>query len=210
MKYNDQYYLAFRAYNENALYLKSLKKTYRRNYEYTQMIYGQAPLFFENGYKEKDIKSGRTYTLTNVLFNMNFIIVDDKIKKKLEHFEILNFQLYPAVIIDDDNKYHERYWFFNMYNKFSALDLDKSTIDDFEPEDRCHSMVKYYLSDEILDSIPEEQRLIFKEDKCSQGITIVHQKIVDIFNSEGTTAVNFIRVSDYEEGKEFRSIKETK
>jgi len=138
------------------------------------------------------------------------IIVDDKIKKKLEHFEILNFQLYPAVIIDDDNKYHERYWFFNMYNEFSALDLDKSTIKRFYPENDDHSITKYYLSDEILDSIPEEQRLIFKEDKCSQGITIVHQKIVDIFNSEGATAVNFIKISDYEKGKQFRSLKETK
>jgi len=203
-KYNDQYYLVFKAYDEHTLYLTALQKTADRAYEYTQMMFGQPPLFFENAYKERDIKDGVTRPISNLHLNVNFVLVNEQIKEKLENFDILNFQLYPGVIIDDHGNYHERYWFFNMFNKFTALDLARSVIDDFDPDDYDHDVIKYYLSDDILDAIPEEQRLIFKEGKSDADPTIVHQRIVDIFNEAGVTTARFIKISEYEFGKQFR------
>ena len=202
-KYNDQYYIVTKPYNEETIYLKSLKKTSNRDYEYKQMIFGQEPLFFENAYKDEDKKDGIIRPIKNLHMNGNFMLVDTKIKNKLEDFEINNFQLYPAVIIDDNDKYNEGFWFFNIYNHFTALDLDKSDIDDFDPDEKKHDVIQASLSDDILDTIPEENRLIFREYKWLGGYTIVHQRIVDIFNEAGVTTATFTKLSEFRFGDQF-------
>ena len=202
-KYDEQYYIVTLAYNKETLCLKPLKKTFNRKFSYKKMMLGQEPLFFENAYKEDDKKDGVVHTIKNLHMNANFIMVDNKIKNKLEDFEINNFQLYPTVIIADNDKFHEDFWFFNIYNRFSALDLDKSEISNFDPDDRKHDVIKGSLSDEILDAIPEENRLIFRDYKWRGGYTIVHQRIVDIFNEQGVTTAKFTKLSEFRFGDQF-------
>ena len=107
------------------------------------------------------------------------------------------------MIIDDTDNFHENYWFFNLYDQFTALDLSNSVIEDYDPDEDDHDVTKFSLSDEILDAIPEVHRLIFKEDKSDVGPTIVHQCIVDIFNEVGAPNAMFIKLSEYEFGDQF-------
>jgi len=167
------------------------------------MQFGQEPLFFQNAYKDDDIKEGKERPIRNFHMNGSFIIVDTEIMEKLKGFKIKNFQLYPTVIIDDKDQFHEGFWAFNFFNKFTALDLSSSEIEDFDPTDKFHDVIKFCLSEEVLDAIPEENRLIFKENKSDVHPTIIHQKIVDIFNAIGVSTAKFVKLSDYEFGSEY-------
>jgi hypothetical protein len=202
-KYNEDYYIVFDNYNENTLYLSALPKTFNRNYEYTKMQFGQEPLFFNNAYKEKDQIAGKKRPIKNAHLNLNFILVDEKIKESINNSENKNFQLYPAVILSDDNQHHDNFWFFNIFNELDCLDISKCLIDDYDEDDDEHDIEKYYLDYEKMAKIPEDERLIFIPKKTNIGHTFLHQKIVDVFNKHKVDTLKFIKVSEWEMGKQF-------
>ena len=99
--YEDQYYIVDKVFSDDTLYLKATKTTAKRKYGYKKLEYGEAPLFFENVYKDRDIKLGKVRAIKSAHMNITHLIVDDDIKEKIDKFDISNFQFYPAVIIDD-------------------------------------------------------------------------------------------------------------
>lgn len=202
-RYNDEYYLVFKNTEINDLCLTALKKTADRGYTYERMALGGDPLFFENSYKDEDKKSGVVYPILDALMNINFVIVKDVLREKIKKFVIDGFQLYPSIILDDNGQYQEGYWFFNVYEKLDCLDFEKCTIEDYEPAELRHDIEKFYLSDDLLDAIPEERRLIFKPSGQMIGLIMVHQKIVDLFRG-ANHGLRFIKVSDWEDGLQFR------
>jgi hypothetical protein len=206
-KYNDQYYLVFRkpVLDKHTLYLAALQKSEDRDYGFEELDPGDEPLFFENAFKEKDQKLGVKRHIAAANMNMVYVLVNDELREEMKHFEIDYFQLYPSVIIDDEGEYHENFWLLHVYEKLDCLDFDRCVIDDYDPEARKHDVDKYYLSDSALSAIPEERRLIFRPEKAHMGYTFVHQKIVDIFNSQGVDSLRFIKVSDWEMGMQFES-----
>jgi len=203
-KYNDDYYIVFEYDDAETVYLKALRKTADRDYEFEKMRFGLEPLFFENAYKKEDIKRKIERKIRSVHMNMNFLLINNELRDKLKFFDITYFQLYPAVIIDDNEHYHENYWFFNIYNNLDCIDYDKSIIRDYEVGDKYHDVNTYYLSDAVLDKIPEEERLIFRPANTDIGFTFVHQKIVNVFNDYGVDTLRFMKVSEWEMGKQFR------
>ncbi len=202
-RYNEQYYIVFKKYDEKTLYLSSLQKTSDRDYTFKKMQFGQEPLFFNNAYKEKDKKTGVSREIKSAHLNINYPLVTVSIKEDLIKFENNNFQLYPAVIIDDSDIYHENFWFFNIFNKINVLNLKRCIIDDYDEDDKRHDIDKYYLDSNKLDAIPEEQRLVFIPEKASGAPVFLHQKIVDVFNKHKVDTLKFIKVSEWEMGKQF-------
>lgn len=202
-KYNEEYYIVFDNYNDETLYLSPLQKTFDRNYTYTKAVMGQDPFFFENAYKDKDLKNNIKRLIKNAHLNLNFPIISDSIKDDIENLKIDNLQLYPTVIIDDNNNYHDSFWFFNLHKKTDCLDYEKCTIKRYEPENKRHKIKKYCLSIEKMELIPKEQRLVFIPEKASGAPVFLHQKIVDIFNKHKVDTLKFIKVSEWEMGKQF-------
>jgi hypothetical protein len=203
-KYDDQYYIVDEVYDENTLYLKALKKSANRKYSYKKMELGEEPLFFENAYKDEDINEGVIREIKSAHMNMSMVIVNDKIRSLLKGFNIDGFQLYPSVLIDDKDKYHEGYWHFNIFSKKAYVDFEKCEIRDYEEDNTRHQVKKYSLSDKELNRVPEERRLIFKPVNTDLGYTFVHQKIVDIFNGCGVDNIKFYKVSEWEKGMQFQ------
>ena len=201
--YEAQYYMVDEVYNDETLYLKSTKNTGRRDYSFKKMNFGEEPLFFENAYKDEDLKRKVTRPIKTAHMNITKVIVNDKIKKRLENFKVRNFQLFPSVIIDDQEQYHEGYWFFNIYNKLEVLDFEKSEIRRYKPEREFHNVEKFALRADVLDKIPEEERLIFRINGLDRLLTFVHQKVVDIFEEEGVETLNFYKLSEYHSGQQF-------
>ncbi|WP_163831826.1 hypothetical protein [Spartinivicinus ruber] len=176
--YNEQYYITIRPINDNQLYLKPDKKTEHRDYDFRKLQPGGAPLFLENGTKEKDKRLGKQRHLTDVLMEGSNLLVNDNIRNHLVLSSIKVMQLYPAIYIDDD---------------------DEDDDIDYDAE-----VTQYYLDDKVLDEIPEHQRLMFKMGGATKAYIFAHQVVVDFFTSRKISGVRFMKVSTFKEGDQFR------
>ena len=61
-------------------------------------------------------------------------------------------------------------------------------------------MDNYRLREDVLDAIPENERLIFQLGNTSRGKIFFHQKVVDIFKKHDVKGINFFKVSEFEYG----------
>jgi len=202
--YNEQYYILFNDFSDGPSYLRPLTKTSFRNYEYEKLNLSGGPAFFENAFEEEDKKAGEKHPIYDVMDAAGWYLFSHRIYEKMQTFVINNFQFFPSVFIDDDGHYHENYVLTNFYGKLDCLDVKKSIITSQTEIRRIeYEVEKIYLSTEILDNIPEEERLIFKIDKVGDAHIMVHQKIKDIMENENATGAKFIRVDQYTEGDEY-------
>ena len=203
MNYNEQYYIAEQPPGDDQIYLKPDKRTANRGYHYKQLPQGDNPLFFMNGYREKD---NNRWPIPHILMDGGDLIVIDDIRNELKKYDIDGMQLYPAVYIDDHDKWHENYWFLNFYQELDCWDRERSIYHrdiDVDP-DSYAEVDKYYLDEKILDPIPEERRLMFRVGDTSMGHIFIHQKIVDFIIKNKFTGVRFFKVSDFKEGDQYR------
>jgi hypothetical protein len=203
--YEDQYYIVNNQYDDNTLYLSALDKTEARDYDFSKLEMGGEPLFFENSYKDEDMRDGKVRPIKKAHMNFTYLVVDDDVKNEITKFDIAGIQLYPAVIIGDDGVYYENYWFFNIYKEFDFLDCEKSEIRNYKVNSHRNKVIKYQLNSDTLDKILEDNRLIFMMPNTDQRTTYVHQKIVDIFSELNVDNIKFHKLSEWFRGKQFRS-----
>ncbi|MEZ9440871.1 hypothetical protein [Vibrio atlanticus] len=201
-QYNDQYYIVFKSYDENTLYLKPQKHSAMRDYEYTKLSGGE-PMFFENGYREDDLARGISRPIKQAHLDSTYPVFSNEIKESLGEISNKFCQLYPSVIVDDNNKYHDNFWVFNVFEKMDVLNLEKCSIDDFDPEDTQHTIEQYYLDDDKLSAMPEKDRLVFMPKFSDYPHIIVHEKVVKAFKKHNIDTLNFVKVSDWEMGLQF-------
>lgn len=201
-QYNDQYYIVFKSYDENTLYLKPQKHSAMRDYEYTKLSGGE-PMFFENGYREDDLARGISRPIKQAHLDSTYPVFSNEIKESLGEISNKFCQLYPSVIVDDNNKYHDNFWVFNVFEKMDVLNLEKCSIDDFDPEDTRHTIEQYYLDGDKLSAMPEKDRLVFMPKFSDYPHIIVHEKVVKAFKKHNIDTLNFVKVSDWEMGLQF-------
>ncbi|WP_045478310.1 imm11 family protein [Vibrio owensii] len=198
-QYNEQYFIVFKSYDENTLYLSPLKHSAMRDYEFTKLSGGE-PMFFENGYREEDLSRGVSRPIKDAHLAIAYPVFINEIRKSLGQVDNKCFQLFPAVIVDDSGKYHEDYWVFNVFEKMDVLNLEECDIDDFDPEDTRHTIDKYSLDTDKLDALPEKERLVFMPKYSDYPHIMVHESVVKAFKKHNVDTLNFIKVSDWEVG----------
>ncbi|HDY7721728.1 TPA: hypothetical protein RQK05_003735 [Vibrio vulnificus] len=201
-QYNDQYYIVFENYDENTLYLKPQKHSAMRDYEYTKLSGGE-PMFFENGYRDIDLARGVSRPIKQAHLDSTYPVFSDEIKKTLVNIDSSCCQIYPAVIVDDHGKYHDNYWVFNVFELLDVLNLEKCRIDDFDPDEEDQTIEQYYLDDDKLSAMPEEERLVFMPKFSDYPHIIVHEKVVKAFKKHDVDTLNFVKVSDWVMGLQF-------
>lgn len=202
-KYNERYYIVFERFNEKTLYLTALQKSADRDYGFFKPKEEGGPLFFENNYRDEDLKNGICRPIREAHMNMNYVVVQSSIADEIKGVVIDGFQLFSSVIVDDKGVHQDNYWLMNIYSELDCLDYEKCVIDDYDEDDDDHEVEEYFLSDNVLDEIEESRRLIFRPKNTDMGYTFFHQKIVDTFNENGKHDLVFVKVSEYEAGKEF-------
>jgi len=209
MNYNEQYYILFGDTSNGASHLRPLQKTADRSFTYKQLNLSGGPAFFENAFSEEDIKAGIKHPILDVMDAAGWFLFSNRLYQQMATFDIQGMQLFPAVFINDDKKYHEDYFLTNFYEKLDCLDVDKSII--VRKRERrnkiTYNVDTISLSNKVLDAIPEEQRLMFRIDKITDGFVIVHQKIKDIIEQENATGAKFYRIDQYTKGDQFRTKK---
>ncbi len=203
-QYNEQYFIVFKSYDENTLYLSPQKHSAMRDYEFTKLSGGE-PMFFENGYRDEDLSRGVSRPIKDAHLAIAYPVFTNEIRKSLGQVDNKCFQLFPAVIVDDSGKYHEDYWVFNVFEKMDVLNLEECDIDDFDPEDTRHTIDKYSLDTDKLDALPEKERLVFMPKYSDYPHIMVHESVVKAFKKHNVDTLNFVKVSDWEMGLQFVS-----
>ena len=205
-KYNNQYYIVDDNYSPETLYLKPFKDTSKRFFGFEPLSIENGPLFFGNAYLDKDKAANIRRPIKQAHMHAAFVIMHEDIKKDMEDYFYFHpgVELFPAVLIDDDGQFHEHYWFINRYGETDCLDYDKSIIDAYDEDQEEHSVHKYSLRDDVLDAIPEDKRLIIQVANTDIGYTIVHQRIVDIFNKHQVDTLRFHRLDEWQMGKQYK------
>ena len=176
-KYNDDYYIMFMLPGDEQIYVKPKFQTAKRKYHNEKLTIGGAPLFFENSYRDEDKNK---WPITDVLVDTSGFLAPQCLYDMIKRLEIQYLQLSPAVYVDDDDKYHEHFWYFGFYNETNCLDIVNSAIEsvdyDDEDDEQRLEVLKYSLNEEFLDLIEEEKRLMFKIGGCSKNIFLFIKK----------------------------------
>lgn len=203
-KYDQEYYIAHAQNSPTQFHIAPDRQTEARDYTFERLEMGEAPLVFKNGFKDRDARLGERSLVTGVMYDGSSFAVSEEIKSYLGQFKIASMQHYPAIVIDDDNNWHDTYWYLNIYEDLDCWDRSKSIFKpDLNPidEDMAYAKVKKYsLDEDILDAIPEEQRLIFRMDGATKAYVFMHKKIVKHFLENAYTGIRFFKVADFEEG----------
>lgn len=208
--YDEEYYVTQDPSGEDHIFPEADEKTALRKYSFLKMPAGGPPLYFHNGYVDRDKRKGVVRPITDVLFVGSNLIVSNDIREKLITYPTFGLQINSAVYVDDDGKFHESYWFLTFYDGIACLSKNKTKLHEVEDEDDDvsgevfnSSVDKYSLDEAVLDAIPEEERLLFKIPDVSLGYIFVHKKIVDFFEANNFTGIRFFKVSKFEEGDQY-------
>ncbi|MBO2596544.1 hypothetical protein I6M54_17195 [Shewanella algae] len=142
-------------------------------------------------------------------FSVPNFIVTSKLKELIES-GLYGSQFVPAIIQDKQNNSVKGLWALNTFKTLNCIDLNRSkfympgngstNIDGFT----IHAdMDNYRFREDILDAIPEAERLIFQVAGTSLGEIFVHQKVVDIFKEHNVKGINFFKVSEFVDGEQY-------
>jgi hypothetical protein len=152
--------------------------------------------------------SGVAERITDVLFSGPYFMVTERIYHLIADFEIAGLQYYPAVYESDGGDLYD-YWFlvFTGTSGRDWYDRDRSVVEDEDELDEGEKpfIERYSLDVQRLSAIQEEERLMFRMTGVMLPLVFVHERIVDLFRRNQASGIRFIRVSDYEDGMEYRS-----
>ncbi|MDX1695055.1 MAG: hypothetical protein R3208_14915 [Ketobacteraceae bacterium] len=199
-RYDDEYYIVETEYTPTQVFLSPTTETSERSYHYKRLTSGK-PVFFVNGFKERDARTGDKRVVSDVMFDGASFVVRDSIKPFLDQFDIESMQLHPAVVIDDHDVWHDNYWYLNFYGELDCWDRNSSEYEYLDDDDDTDAMIdKYSLNPEVLDAIPEEKRLLFKMDGAATAYVFAHKRVVKYFLENAYTGIRFFKVANFREG----------
>lgn len=204
--FDDSYYIAFHTNDDRHPRLTPTKGS--EDVIFDGGEFSGPPLYFINGYRDEDIAANRVEQIGDVLFDGSDLIVSDSIKRYLEKFDTPNLQLYPAVYIDNNDQWHDAYWYLNFTDELECWDKNLSVYtppdDPTDPYDYAE-VEKYSLDSNILSAIPEKNRMLFKMGGASVSYVFVHKDVVKFILENCKATVRFIKVVDFEQGVQHRS-----
>lgn len=203
--FNDQYYICAIPCGEEQVFAGKNPRTASGRYWYTKQAVGDPPLYFHNSNKEYNLIDGERWPITSVLFYMNSFLVNACVYEELKAFVSLGLQFHPAVYIDDDDVWHENFWFLVFHEGLDCWDQGKSEVSSAEVvrsdgSVRLARLKSISLDDNVLGKISEVERLMFVLGGASNHHVLFHQKIVDIFERNEFSGARFLKVSDFEDG----------
>jgi hypothetical protein len=205
INYNDVYYLVEQDYDYEDLAAYPSESSAMFDYDYEELLWGSKALCF---YVELD-DLGDLNSEFIFLYDGPSFLVNTKLKDKIDT-GLYGAKFFPAIIKGEEKGERDDFWVLNTFQMLDALDKNKSQIksgvegaDEISDLSISSSVIKYSLNYDLLSSIPEEKRLIFKMSNTSTEPVFVHENIVEIFKKLNIKGAKFYKVSDYEFGDEF-------
>ena len=143
------------------------------------------------------------FHLTSAQMDSIYPVVSEDVASVVNQYDTHGLQLFPAVIIGDDGKSHEEFYFFNFYRDIDCVDFQNSVVRNYSPAKRNNTILQYQLDKSVLDAIPEENRLMMKLAGVTGGALLFHEKVVKALAKFNIEAFQFFKLSDYRNGIEF-------
>ena len=202
--FNEEYYLLFVDPECEDYDLLEDTKTADSEYDFKELNNGSAPLQFTS--ETPDLNFGDSEY--EVFFTIGSIVVTDKIKELIGG-NLYGSKFYPAIVRSEQEDIREDVWVLNIFNRLDCWDRDKSIasypggVKSLEGTDVLPSVKSFSLSEDILEKIPEEDRLLFVMSNTDVTNIFIHQRIVDIFKKNNVKGSKFFKVSQYRFGMEF-------
>ena len=187
-EFDKEYFRIGRANNDNhpLLVVKQGGK-YEREYEYIDDV---EPMIYRLG------EPVPSKPIMVDFHSSSCSIVSQKISDVLINLNIKGLQLIPATIEGKNNELYENYCFLNIYNKLKVLDMDKSVYRWSNFLKLANPIEKLVLNEELLNSIPLEERLIFRLEE-NKVFEIYHKSVVDAIMATNPEGIQFTKVEDY-------------
>lgn len=202
-EYDKDYFIVLEKERPFFPTLSPTEETLDRPFGLQPLVRGK-PLMFVDGFRDKHLKDGVQEQIEDVLFCASNIIVKDRIKDRLSALDIADLELFPAVYIGNDEKWHDDFWFVNIYTRWDCWDRQnstyRSTFKEADP-DSLAKVKKYSLNSDLISSVPEKQRMLFKIGRARGQYLFCHKAIADVFLE--IPSVQMFRVSDFEEGMQY-------
>lgn len=189
--------------NDRIPSLKPDLNTSNRNYDFEALPIGQPPLRFLNAWKDDNVRQGISSITPDVLFDGTNLVVVDTIRERLLDYNFPNLHIYPAIYVDDRDRWHEDRWFLTFTERFDCWDRNTSDYDQEGPPIQLggleyHQVYSYKFDGELLRKTPLEQRLLFKLGGTLDAYIVAHESVLTkLFGPPGQNGAEYIRVADY-------------
>ncbi|ARN66661.1 hypothetical protein EWS92_01785 [Vibrio vulnificus] len=210
MSHFSDYYVVYQRVGEHAMVLVGHKNDTPRALTANQFQEDTNRWFyFLNGFRDEDVSQGIHHQLCNLHMSGRKMMVKRELYLALRHIEIAGAQWLRAVIINDDDTYHDDYHYLNFYENpvdedyayYDFVDFDKSEYKakkyaDYLPP--LYTFKKIVLSQEKLAAVPLEKRLIWNDIHTTNCLA-VHKSVKEIMEKYHPLDCRFTRIEEYQE-----------
>lgn len=161
---------------------------------------GAPPMVFSNAHKKANLRRSIVAETSAILFSGFDLVVTTGIRDKLLDTKVCDLFMHPAVYVDDGDQRHENYWYLTFSNAFDCGDRAKSDYDKGSPipvgGKIIYEVDSFRLDSNVLDSVPLEDRLVFKMGGVINASVFVHKSVRSIFAAGGKSGANIIQASE--------------
>jgi hypothetical protein len=200
-KYDQEYFFIRSDESRERLpYLRPDTNTNERRFRSRAPAMGSSPLIFTNALKDDFRKSKVKAEIADILFESSNFLVRDHIREALLRYDIPGMFMHPSVYVDDDDEWHEDYWFVGFTTRFDCWDRAASTYSSppLEIGDKeFYDMYTYSLNTQLLDATPLHQRLLFQMGATQDAMVVCHKDIAGLFRQNGRSGAMLQGIKDY-------------
>uniref|UniRef100_UPI0006AD5D59 hypothetical protein n=1 Tax=Vibrio vulnificus TaxID=672 RepID=UPI0006AD5D59 len=171
----SDYYVVYQRVGEHAMVLTGHEENAGADLTFNQFQENTNRWFyFLNGFRDEDTSQGIHHQLCNLHMSGRNMMVKRELYLALRHIDITGAQWLKAVIINDDDTYHDDYHYLNFYENpvdedyvyydfvdFEQSEYEKDVFADYLPP--LYTFEKIVLSPEKLAAVPLEKRLIWDD-----------------------------------------------
>lgn len=207
--FEDEYYVCFTESTCNPEYVSLIQSGEFEEVVFTKNDINPArPLRFQTVNKEGERQAPEVKeNIYDVHKLADILLVSKKVREILIHKIIHGMSLHQALIIDNQDNWHEGFTYLHFYDFLSCLDRDRSQFKKrqwSQNEDGYYLKVSQFALDaKVLDSINLENRLVIKMgDPLLWKPTLFHKSLVDQLVEADIKGFRFFNLKDYKPGIE--------
>jgi hypothetical protein len=202
-KYDADYFFILKPLDDETLpFLMPDQNTEDRTFRYEAQPMGSPPLVFVNAWREEREKKGITSRTADILFEGDDLVVRNSIRERLLEQDLPGLHMHPAIYIDDNDKWHEDYWYLTFTDRVDCWDRSSSDYEQNRPPLRLggfelFTVYTYSLDQKVLDQLPIKQRLLFKLGGSTDAFILCHKSLARIFSGNGSSGADLTPIGDY-------------